>query len=97
MAEENWLRVAIIAMALGVGLYLIPLGMIARPDLIRLAEAPGAELLFRRLGGRRVHRRTLRAHRRADAILQGCRIGAGYGPDLRNRKRITSQIPTNTC
>ncbi|MFC3836632.1 TRAP transporter permease [Paracoccus rhizosphaerae] len=45
MAEENWLRVALTAMALGVGLYLIPLGMIARPDLIRLAEAPGSALL----------------------------------------------------
>lgn len=45
MAQENWLRVAMTAMALGVGLYLIPLGMIARPDLIRLAEAPGSALL----------------------------------------------------
>jgi TRAP transporter 4TM/12TM fusion protein len=51
MAEENWLRVAMTAMALGVGLYLIPLGMIARPDLIRLAEAPGAALLFAGLVG----------------------------------------------
>lgn len=45
MAQENWLRVAMTAMALGIGLYLIPLGMIARPDLIRLAEAPGSALL----------------------------------------------------
>ena len=51
MAEENWLRVAMTAMALGVGLYLIPLGMIARPDLIRLAEAPGAALLSTGLVG----------------------------------------------
>lgn len=51
MAEENWLRVAMTAMALGVGLYLIPLGMIARPDLIRLAEAPGAALLSAGLVG----------------------------------------------
>lgn len=51
MAEENWLRVAMTAMALGVGLYMIPLGMIARPDLIRLAEAPGAALLFAGLVG----------------------------------------------
>ncbi|MCY4335871.1 MAG: TRAP transporter fused permease subunit [Litoreibacter sp.] len=40
MVRENWLRVAVAAMALGVGLYVIPLGMIANPDLIRLAEAP---------------------------------------------------------
>jgi TRAP transporter 4TM/12TM fusion protein len=51
MAQENWLRVAMTAMALGVGLYLIPLGMIARPDLIRLAEAPGPALLSALLVG----------------------------------------------
>ncbi|MBM3606452.1 MAG: TRAP transporter permease DctM/Q, partial [Alphaproteobacteria bacterium] len=45
MAEENWLRVALTAMALGVGLYLIPLGMIARPDLIRLAKPPAGDPL----------------------------------------------------
>lgn len=51
MAEENWLRVAVTAMARGVGPYMIPLGMIARPDLIRLAEAPGAALLSASLVG----------------------------------------------
>lgn len=45
MAQENWLRVAMTAMTLGLGLYLIPLGMIAHPDLIRLAEAPGSAIL----------------------------------------------------
>lgn len=40
MVRENWLKVAVTAMALGVGLYVIPLGMIANPDLIRLVEAP---------------------------------------------------------
>ncbi|TMM50534.1 TRAP transporter permease [Sulfitobacter sabulilitoris] len=40
MIGENWLRVAVTAMALGVGLYLIPLGMIANPKLIQLAEDP---------------------------------------------------------
>ncbi|MFK7836852.1 MAG: TRAP transporter permease [Sulfitobacter sp.] len=40
MVRENWLRVAVTAMALGVGLYVIPLGMIANPDLIRLIDAP---------------------------------------------------------
>ena len=45
MVRENWLRVAVTAMALGVGLYVIPLGMIANPDLIRPAEAPGASAL----------------------------------------------------
>jgi TRAP-type uncharacterized transport system fused permease subunit len=42
MIGENWLRVALTAMALGVGLYLIPLGMVANPALIGLAETPVA-------------------------------------------------------
>ncbi|MCP5366762.1 MAG: TRAP transporter fused permease subunit [Hyphomicrobiales bacterium] len=40
MVEENWLKVAASAMALGVGLYVIPLGMVANPGLIALADAP---------------------------------------------------------
>jgi len=40
MVNENWLKVALTAMALGVGLYLIPLGMIANPMIIRLAQEP---------------------------------------------------------
>ncbi len=40
MVGENWLRVALYAMALGVGLYVIPLGMIANPGLIALSSAP---------------------------------------------------------
>ena len=39
MVEENWLKVAGTAMALGIGLYLIPLGMIANPELIQLETA----------------------------------------------------------
>ncbi len=45
MVEENWLKVAGRAMALGIGLYLIPLGMIANPDLIRLETGAAAALL----------------------------------------------------
>lgn len=45
MVRENWLSVAVTAMALGVGLYVIPLGMIANPDLIRLAETPASSLI----------------------------------------------------
>jgi TRAP-type uncharacterized transport system fused permease subunit len=44
MVGENWLRVAGVAMALGLGLYLIPLAMAAQPALIALAETPGAAL-----------------------------------------------------
>ena len=47
MIEENWLKVALKAMALGVGLYVIPLGMIANPELIRLeTDLGGAMLAF---------------------------------------------------
>ncbi|SIO53390.1 TRAP transporter, 4TM/12TM fusion protein [Rhodovulum sp. ES.010] len=45
MIEENWLKVAVTAMALGVGLYVIPLGMVANPDILALASAPAAALI----------------------------------------------------
>ena len=45
MVEEDWLKVAVRAMMLGIGLYLIPLAMIANPDLIELAAAPGMAVL----------------------------------------------------
>jgi TRAP transporter 4TM/12TM fusion protein len=45
MVEENWLKVAVKAMALGVGLYLIPLGMISTPHLIDLSHDPWNALL----------------------------------------------------
>ena len=45
MVEENWLKVAGSAMALGLGLYLIPLGMIANPYLIELTAHPLLALL----------------------------------------------------
>lgn len=44
MVQENWLRVALKAMALGLGLYLIPLSMIANPALIQLADKPLAAI-----------------------------------------------------
>ena len=40
MIGENWLKVALTAMALGIGLYVIPLGMIANPQVIELASHP---------------------------------------------------------
>jgi len=45
MIGENWLRVALTAMTLGVGLYLIPLGMVSTPDVMNLASAPGMAML----------------------------------------------------
>ncbi|MDF2372729.1 MAG: TRAP transporter fused permease subunit [Rhizobiaceae bacterium] len=40
MVSENWLKVAVTAMALGVGLYIIPLAMIANPSIIALGKDP---------------------------------------------------------
>ncbi|MDQ2095620.1 TRAP transporter permease [Rhodalgimonas zhirmunskyi] len=45
MIEENWIKVALTAMALGVGLYLIPLGMVTWPAIIGLGQAPVAALI----------------------------------------------------
>lgn len=40
MVEENWLKVAGSAMALGIGLYIVPLAMIANSTLIDLGNDP---------------------------------------------------------
>ncbi|MFK7752726.1 MAG: TRAP transporter permease [Sedimentitalea sp.] len=40
MIGENWLKVALTAMTLGFGLYVIPLAMIANPALIKLQTTP---------------------------------------------------------
>ena len=40
MVNENWLKVAVSAMALGIGLYLVPIGMVVNADLIRLEQTP---------------------------------------------------------
>ncbi|MBC9071282.1 TRAP transporter fused permease subunit [Thauera sp. CAU 1555] len=45
MVEENWLKVAFSAMALGIGLYVIPLAMVANPDIIRLSADPVAAVI----------------------------------------------------
>lgn len=45
MVEENWLKVATTAMRLGVGLYVIPLGMIANPALLMITTNPLPALL----------------------------------------------------
>ncbi|MEM8648914.1 MAG: TRAP transporter fused permease subunit [Pseudomonadota bacterium] len=45
MIDEDWLKVAISAMALGIGLYIIPLAMIANPYLIQLSDEPLYALL----------------------------------------------------
>ena len=45
MVGENWLKVAASAMALGIGLYIIPLVMVDSPELIALKQHPAAALL----------------------------------------------------
>ena len=51
MIGESWLKVALTAMSLGVGLYLIPLGMVANPAILTLADDPlGALLALARMG-----------------------------------------------
>lgn len=45
MIGENWLKVALTAMTLGFGLYVIPLAMIANPALIKLQSMPTQALL----------------------------------------------------
>jgi len=38
MVEENWLKVAMSAMAIGIGLYVIPVGMIIHPEIVTLND-----------------------------------------------------------
>ena len=45
MVGENWLKVAASAMRLGIGLYVIPLAMIANPAIIHVATEPKAALI----------------------------------------------------
>ena len=40
MADAPWLKVAGNAMRLGIGLYIVPLGMVANPSLIALTDTP---------------------------------------------------------
>ncbi|MBL6596663.1 MAG: TRAP transporter fused permease subunit [Candidatus Puniceispirillum sp.] len=40
MVGENWLRVGLTAMSLGIGLYLIPLGMVVHPELLTIDTTP---------------------------------------------------------
>ena len=50
MVEENWLRVAVRAMALGIGLYLIPVAMLLAPALLDPFGTPGmAALAFAKI------------------------------------------------
>lgn len=45
MVGESWLKVAFKAMALGIGLYIIPLAMVANPEIIQLVFNPSGALL----------------------------------------------------
>ena len=45
MVGENWLWVALTSMSLGIGLYLIPLGMAVHPELLMIGVTPLLSLL----------------------------------------------------
>ncbi|MDA8717226.1 TRAP transporter fused permease subunit [Alphaproteobacteria bacterium] len=45
MVDENWLPVALTSMSLGIGLYLIPLGMVVHPELLTIGVTPLLSLL----------------------------------------------------
>jgi len=45
MVEENWLKVAWSAIALGLGLYIVPLAMIKNPQLIEISSFPVLSVL----------------------------------------------------
>ena len=45
MVGENWGKVALTAMSLGIGLYLIPIGMIVHPHLLTIDSTPVLSLL----------------------------------------------------
>ncbi|MDA9649838.1 TRAP transporter fused permease subunit [bacterium] len=45
MVGENWLRVALTSMSLGIGLYLIPLGMVVHPELLTIGVTPLLSIL----------------------------------------------------
>ncbi len=45
LVEQSWLKVAGVAMLLGIGLYLIPLGMVVSPAILQLKQTPVMAIL----------------------------------------------------
>ena len=45
MVEENWLKVAGSAMALGLGLYIVPLTIVRHPVIINFSHSPVNSIL----------------------------------------------------
>jgi len=82
MIGENWLRVALTAMVLGVGLYLIPLGMVANPDVIALAASPGPALLAALKIGLGLALISWALVRKKAAPLRGAALALGLGAIL---------------
>nr|WP_306154540.1 TRAP transporter fused permease subunit [Roseovarius sp. MMSF_3281] len=82
MIGENWLRVAITAMALGVGLYLIPLGMVANPDVIGLATGIGPAILAALKIGLGLALISWALVRKKAAPLRGAALALGLGAIL---------------
>ena len=82
MIGENWLRVALTAMVLGVGLYLIPLGMVANPDVIALAASTGPALLAALKIGLGLALISWALVRKKAAPLRGAALALGLGAIL---------------
>lgn len=77
MIGENWLKVALTAMTLGIGLYLIPLGLVAAPQITQLAEAPGMALLATLKIGAGLAAISFSLVRRKHIALRGAAMSAG--------------------
>ncbi|MEQ9242941.1 TRAP transporter permease [Roseovarius indicus] len=77
MIGENWLRVALTAMTLGVGLYLIPLGMVAAPQVTQMIETPIMAIVAALKIGAGLAAISFALVRRKSLALRGAAMAAG--------------------
>ena len=45
MVQENWVKVSLTAMSLGLGLYIIPIAMVIHPSILNIIENPLVSIL----------------------------------------------------
>ena len=93
MINENWLKVALTAMALGIGLYIIPLAMIANPALIRLEGNPLGALLAAVQIGLGTVPDLLRDHRLPEPRVSIARGRCRFGDHFRIPVLILTALP----
>ena len=77
MIGENWLRVALTAMTLGVGLYLIPLGIVAAPQVTQMIETPVMAIVAALKIGAGLAAISFALVRRKSLALRGAAMAAG--------------------